>query len=55
MKCPEVIQKLWTDFKIAYSDINVLKWSIWWSLSLCGYVLVNIYDIILYLKIVETL
>lgn len=48
MKCPEVIQKLWTDFKVAYSDINVLKWSAWWSLSLCGYVLVNIYIIILY-------
>lgn len=45
MKWTEVMQKLWTDFKIAYGDANVLKWSMWWSLSLCGYVLVNIYFI----------
>lgn len=43
MKCTEVVQKLWTDFKVAYEDPNVFKWSVWWSLSLCGYVLVNIY------------
>lgn len=41
MKCPEVVQMLWADFKVAYSDVNVLKWSAWWSLSLCGYILVN--------------
>lgn len=40
MKYSEVLQKLWADFKISYEDLNVLKWSVWWSLSLCGYVLV---------------
>lgn len=43
MKCSEVIQKLWTDFKESYSDTNVFKWSVWWSLSLCGYVMVNVF------------
>lgn len=42
MKFGEVLQKLWTDFKVAYADANVFKWSAWYSLSLCGYVLVNI-------------
>ncbi|XP_025202094.1 thiamine transporter 2-like [Melanaphis sacchari] len=43
MKCSEVIQKLWDDFHVAYTDANVFKWSVWWSLSLSGYVLVSHY------------
>lgn len=43
MKCAEVMQKLWADFTVTYADANVFKWSMWWSLSLCGYVLVNIF------------
>lgn len=39
----EVMQTLWVDFKVVYSDPTVIKWSMWWSLSLCGYVLVNIF------------
>lgn len=42
MKFSEVIQKLWDDFNVAYTDANVFKWSVWWSLSFSGYVLVNI-------------
>lgn len=38
----EVLQKLWADFREAYSDHTVIKWSMWWSLSLCGYVSVII-------------
>lgn len=40
MKYSEVLKKLWVDFKISYEDVAVFKWSVWWSLSLCGYVLV---------------
>lgn len=43
MKCSEVTQILWDDFNVAYADSNVFKWSVWWSLSLSGYVLVNIF------------
>ncbi|XP_022182541.1 thiamine transporter 2-like isoform X1 [Myzus persicae] len=43
MKCSEVIQKLWDDFYVTYADANVFKWSVWWSLSLSGYVLVSQY------------
>jgi len=44
MKFSEVIQKLWDDFNVAYTDANVFKWSVWWSLSFSGYVLVNIFN-----------
>jgi len=44
MKCSEVIQMLWDDFNVAYADAKVFKWSVWWSLSLSGYVLVNIFN-----------
>ncbi|CAH1737982.1 unnamed protein product [Aphis gossypii] len=43
MKFSEVIQKLWDDFNVAYTDANVFKWSVWWSLSFSGYVLVSHY------------
>ncbi|VVC25747.1 Reduced folate carrier,Major facilitator superfamily domain [Cinara cedri] len=47
----EVIQKLWVDFKVAYSDPSVIKWSMWWSLSLCGYVLAAQYIQLLWKEI----
>ncbi|XP_012148490.2 thiamine transporter 2 [Megachile rotundata] len=28
---------LWNDFLVAYSNNHVLKWSMWWSFSTCGY------------------
>ena len=27
---------LWNDFKLAYTNLYVLKWSLWWAFSLCG-------------------
>ncbi|KAL5245074.1 hypothetical protein ACI65C_012484, partial [Semiaphis heraclei] len=43
MKLSGIIQKLWDDFNVAFADANVFKWSVWWSLSLSGYVLVSQY------------
>ncbi|XP_026820367.1 thiamine transporter 2-like [Rhopalosiphum maidis] len=43
MECSEIVQKLWDDFNVAYTDENVFRWSVWWSLSLSGYVLVSHY------------
>ncbi|KAJ9581497.1 hypothetical protein L9F63_023323, partial [Diploptera punctata] len=28
---------LWRDFKIAYTNLYVLKWSLWWALATCGF------------------
>ncbi|XP_076246763.1 thiamine transporter 2 [Calliopsis andreniformis] len=34
---------LWKDFLQAYSNSHVVKWSIWWSFSTCGYLQVSSY------------
>lgn len=34
---------LWQDFKAAFSDPYVLKWSIWWSVATCGFLQVITY------------
>lgn len=34
---------LWKDFLGAYSNSHVIKWSIWWSFSTCGYLQVISY------------
>ncbi|XP_050422137.1 folate transporter 1-like [Adelges cooleyi] len=43
MKWSEVLWKLSEDFKMAYTDLNVVKWSIWWAMTLTGYILVMQY------------
>jgi len=55
MKCSEVTQILWDDFNEAYADSNVFKWSVWWSLSLSGYVLVNIFYFIKLSNFIQSL
>ncbi|CAL4187848.1 unnamed protein product, partial [Meganyctiphanes norvegica] len=35
-KLLKVSQWLWTDFKDAYSNTYLLKWSIWWAFATCG-------------------
>ena len=27
---------IWRDFRAAFSDLAVLKWSVWWALAMCG-------------------
>lgn len=34
---------LWRDFKHAYSNIYVLKWSLWWCVATCGFLQVLTY------------
>ncbi|XP_078039069.1 thiamine transporter 2 [Augochlora pura] len=34
---------LWKDFKQAYSNGHIVKWSLWWSFSTCGYLQVTSY------------
>lgn len=35
---------IFSSFKSAISDKEVLKWSLWWSASLCGYLQVNFFS-----------
>jgi len=39
---------LWKHFVLAYTNYYVIKWSAWWALSTCGYLLVAIYSQLLW-------
>ncbi|KAL6263321.1 hypothetical protein P5V15_006119 [Pogonomyrmex californicus] len=39
---------LWKHFVLAYTNYRVIKWSVWWSLSTCGYLLVATYSQLLW-------
>ena len=30
-------QKIKTDFLVSFSNLNIVKWSLWWALMQCGY------------------
>lgn len=36
-KVRQAYMLLWKDFLLAYSNSHVVKWSMWWSFSTCGY------------------
>nr|CAB3266126.1 thiamine transporter 1-like [Phallusia mammillata] len=36
----DVLKKLWTDVKVCYTNVVLLRWSAWWALSTCGWLLV---------------
>jgi len=35
-----VLKNLWLDVKVCYSNVSLLRWSAWWALSTCGWLLV---------------
>ena len=39
----DTIKKRWYDFKKFYSNLSLLKWSIWWALATCGVLQVGNY------------
>jgi len=39
---------LWKHFVLAYTNYHVIKWSAWWALSTCGYLLVVTYSQLLW-------
>ncbi|KYN05417.1 PREDICTED: thiamine transporter 1-like [Cyphomyrmex costatus] len=39
---------LWKHFVLAYSNYRVIKWSAWWALSTCGYLMVATYSQLLW-------
>lgn len=36
-------KRIWDDFLHAFSNLYVVKWSVWWSLTQCGYLQVTSY------------
>lgn len=40
-KLSSVGKRLFNDFKMAYTNTYVLKWSLWWALALCGFFFVS--------------
>ena len=38
-----IVRKRWVDFKKFYSVLELLKWSIWWALAMCGVLQVGNY------------
>lgn len=48
-----VLRHLLDDFKAAYWNVYVLKWSAWWSFSACGYYFVSTYSQVLWNVIVK--
>ncbi|XP_034248130.1 thiamine transporter 1-like [Thrips palmi] len=48
MQCVELEQlsgfnRIWDDFVHAFSNMYIVKWSIWWALTQCGYLQVTSY------------
>jgi len=39
---------LWKHFVQAYTNYRVIKWSAWWALSTCGYLLITMYSQLLW-------
>lgn len=39
---------LWKHFVLAYTNYRVVKWSAWWALSTCGYLMVATYSQLLW-------
>jgi len=39
---------LWKHFVQAYTNFHVIKWSAWWALSTCGYLLITMYSQLLW-------
>lgn len=44
---------IWSDFKTAYTDLYILKWSVWWSYCLAGSYFVQTYSQVLWQTIVD--
>lgn len=34
---------LWKHFKTSYSNMSVIKWSLWWAMATCGFIQVQYY------------
>ena len=37
------LKKIWSEFKMIYSDSFIVKWSLWWALATCGFFQVGNY------------
>ncbi|KAJ9581500.1 hypothetical protein L9F63_023326 [Diploptera punctata] len=44
---------LWDDFKTAYTNIYVIKWSLWWAFATCGFFQVLNYVQLIWQNVIE--
>ncbi|CAB3359409.1 Hypothetical predicted protein [Cloeon dipterum] len=44
---------LWGDLKAAYTNMSVVKWSLWWALATCGYYQVLSYTQVIWEEIIQ--
>lgn len=47
----EAFRLLWTHFRCAYSNVDILVWSLWYSAAMCGYLQVISYIQVLWTEI----
>ncbi|XP_067645968.1 thiamine transporter 1-like [Eurosta solidaginis] len=51
VETPKAFKLLWSHFYNAYSNLRVVQWSIWYAVSLCGYLQIVFYTQVLWIKI----
>uniref|UniRef100_A0A8D8YTM3 Folate transporter 1 n=1 Tax=Cacopsylla melanoneura TaxID=428564 RepID=A0A8D8YTM3_9HEMI len=47
-KWGSVVKAIWCDFRTAFSQVEIIKWSVWWILGMGGYISVITYNQILW-------
>lgn len=50
-RCRHAFRLLWTHFRCAYSNVNILVWSLWYAVAMCGYLQVISYIQVLWTEI----
>ncbi|XP_062550418.1 folate-like transporter 3 [Armigeres subalbatus] len=49
--CHRAGHLLWTHFRLAYSNLTIVQWSLWWSLAMAGFIQVQTYVQLLWQQI----
>ncbi|XP_065076296.1 thiamine transporter 1-like [Ochlerotatus camptorhynchus] len=49
--CHRAGQLIWTHFTLAYSNLTIVQWSLWWSLAMAGFIQVQVYVQLLWQEI----
>lgn len=52
-QCRNAFTYLYEDFKHAFTNSYVIKWSIWWAIATCGYLQVTSYAQLLWQDIIH--
>lgn len=50
-RCSHAFRLLWSQFRSAYTNVNILLWSLWYAVAMCGYLQVISYIQVLWTEI----